>query len=651
MQILELLLYSHDGRRRAIQFRVGSLNVITGESRSGKSAIVEIIRFCLGSTELRVPAGIISEAVAWFGLRLQLPAGEAFVGRPVPPVGQATTSAAMLRLGATVPAPEPADLAVNTNTEAVIATLGVAIGIAENEASLPASASRLAVEATLAHGLFFCFQRQDEIANRELLFHRQAEPYISTHIRDVLPYFLGAVPADYVVLQGRLRTAREDLRRAEARRDQFRGLRDNQQDESTVLLREAQQVGLIDSRPLDEQSPDTLTRWLREVLDSMTVPAELGLSSGQALIELRTQQADLAGRYRELQQTHRLVESILHEQSGYLEELAIQTERMEAVELLPAGDDPHVCPICASPLREDLPTVAELRAALAELRQGLDSVGRDNPRLQRRLAQVEVAQSDLRGHLAETNTAVDALVRQAEELERLGDRLNAESYVRGRIDHYMQTLEAADVRALEEAERLVEEQARVVRTLEELLSFDTVRDNVTSILNVVGEDMRAGATRLELEYANTSVRIDARRLTVVADTSTGIVPLARMGSASNWVGYHLVSYVALQKFFVENARPVPRFVVFDQPTQAYYPPDLSDEDILSMGDADRRAVDGLFAYLRDVTAALTPGLQVIVLDHAKLDRDWFTAAIVEEWRGGLKLVPADWELSSGSSSP
>ena len=167
MQILEVLLYSHDGRRRSIEFRPGALNIITGESRSGKSALIEIIRYCLGSTELRVPAGVISESVAWFGLRLRLSSGEAFVGRPVPPSGQATTNAAMLRMATEVHVPDAAELSPNTNTDALISVLGGAIGITKNEASIPTTATRPPVEATLAHALFFCFQRQDRsrIAN------------------------------------------------------------------------------------------------------------------------------------------------------------------------------------------------------------------------------------------------------------------------------------------------------------------------------------------------------------------------------------------------------------------------------------------------------------------------------------------------------
>lgn len=36
-----------------------------------------------------------------------------------------------------------------------------------------------------------------------------------------------------------------------------------------------------------------------------------------------------------------------------------------------------------------------------------------------------------------------------------------------------------------------------------------------------------------------------------------------------------------------------------------------------------------------------PGLQVIMTEHADLT-DWYSNAVVERWRRGLKLVPEDW---------
>lgn len=81
LKILEIVIYSHDGRRRNLSLNVDGVSIITGASKTGKSALVDIVDYCFGSNECRVPEGPIRHAVAWFGLRLKLASGEAFVAR------------------------------------------------------------------------------------------------------------------------------------------------------------------------------------------------------------------------------------------------------------------------------------------------------------------------------------------------------------------------------------------------------------------------------------------------------------------------------------------------------------------------------------------------------------------------------------------
>ena len=69
--------------------------------------------------------------------------------------------------------------------------------------------------------------------------------------------------------------------------------------------------------------------------------------------------------------------------------------------------------------------------------------------------------------------------------------------------------------------------------------------------------MTALATQLGLEHVENGVRLDLAALTVVTDTNSGPLPLSRIGSAANWIGYHLATNLALHVFFVENTRPVP----------------------------------------------------------------------------------------------
>jgi hypothetical protein len=114
---------------------------------------------------------------------------------------------------------------------------------------------------------------------------------------------------------------------------------------------------------------------------------------------------------------------------------------------------------------------------------------------------------------------------------------------------------------------------------------------------------------------------------------------SNIGSAKNWVGYHLATVLSLQEHFVLHARPVPSFLVLDQPTQAFFPSERPDEEI---GDQDRADAFAQFEVMRDVVAGLDGSLQVIVLDHADFDEPWFQDVVRERWRHGDALIPASW---------
>jgi hypothetical protein len=61
--------------------------------------------------------------------------------------------------------------------------------------------------------------------------------------------------------------------------------------------------------------------------------------------------------------------------------------------------------------------------------------------------------------------------------------------------------------------------------------------------------------------------------------------IAEIGSGANWVAYHLLALIALHRYFIEDKRPVPEFLILDHPSQVYFPPDPVDED---KGDINKR---------------------------------------------------------------
>ena len=96
MQLDQLILFNDEGDPRTIAFNAGRLNIITGDSRTGKSSLIGIIRFLLGSPSLNVPFGTIQESVAWYGLHAHVGETRFFVARAAPPAGHDSNEAMLV---------------------------------------------------------------------------------------------------------------------------------------------------------------------------------------------------------------------------------------------------------------------------------------------------------------------------------------------------------------------------------------------------------------------------------------------------------------------------------------------------------------------------------------------------------------------------
>lgn len=649
MQLLNITLYHRDGRERTVKFKPGALNVVTGESRTGKSALLTIVDYCLGRDDARVPAGPIASTVAWFGTLWQLDGGSrAFLARPAMKTGASSNSQAMLEFGGEELESLPLeDLIVNTDSKSMRAQVGLRIGLREVRIDPSEYSSRRPFSIGLGSAALFCFQGQDEIANKSLLFHRQAEGGMDQTIKDALPFFLGAVIGDQASKRAQLRDARSALRRTES------ALQNAEVSAQTIdvtlqsLLSEAHSAGMTDraSAPDVKTTIEILSRVRYSPMKDLESNADI--KSQDALRELQLEREDVRRQVRQLLQDRELLLDFRKGEGGYGQSLALQAGRMTSLDLVippttelsHGGHQATHCPVCSQQLRDSDPTVEQLRRRLLELRSELVSLAAAEPSRKEALERLEASAVMLRDRLQAVDAALEAVSTRTNVTSNVSDAENRE-FIRGRIDATLGRNTYTDDSHLLVLRRQRDDSLARVAALEEELDDDEAREQLTSRLVTVGRDMTAYAKKLELEHSETDVRLDVAKLTVVADTETGPTPMHGIGSAANWIGYHLVTHLALHRFFTRQKRPVPRLLMLDQPTQAYY---QSEEERRSgkPNDSDRDAVLAMFRLMKDVVEELSPHFQIIVSDHANLSEPWFAESVVHNWRDD-KLIPATW---------
>src|ERR1035438_4790952 len=92
LAVLKVILWPKDPNHssRIIPFEPGKINIITGESGTGKSTLTWIIDYRLGSEKCSIPVGLIRDVTEWFGLHLQLANTQMILARRDPGDQQAT---------------------------------------------------------------------------------------------------------------------------------------------------------------------------------------------------------------------------------------------------------------------------------------------------------------------------------------------------------------------------------------------------------------------------------------------------------------------------------------------------------------------------------------------------------------------------------
>jgi hypothetical protein len=273
MQIESIGIYSAAGARRLVSFH-GGLNILTGWSGTGKSSLLDIAEFCLGRRQPTYPEGAVTDAVAWFSITVEHEGTRVFVARPAPPRGARSTQQAMIRLGTGGDQVDAGELDVNADTATVREQLTRLLGMPGLDVRI-ATPQRAPLEATIAQALFYCFQAESEITNRNLLFHRANEQEEAETIRDTLPYFLGAAELNTVALRRQLDEARRDLRRAEARLAQQRAATERLDAEVGSLVTQARALGLL-PRVADDDGEDPFMLLQEAAAARLEEDAELG---------------------------------------------------------------------------------------------------------------------------------------------------------------------------------------------------------------------------------------------------------------------------------------------------------------------------------------------------------------------------------------
>ncbi|MEW2573991.1 DUF3732 domain-containing protein [Streptomyces sp. NPDC047070] len=551
MQLLALALYHRDGRPapRVLRFRPGALNILTGESETGKSEVLDIVDYCLGRSAPSLPDEPIDQTVGWYVLLVAFRDSRMILARPRP-AGASTTQAMILTGDDTLGLPRADELKPNSNAAALRSQVSARLGIEDFRFEPPTGAARQAFDVSVAQAALLCFQNQNEIADKKALFHRQTENGMAQTFKDTLPYFLGAAGPEQALRRYHLNEAQRAQRAAQRKLDDVRRHRAAVDATGVALLRLAQSEGLLTEVPA-APGPAEVQRLLEQALTvSVSTVGPVDLRDRRQ--GLSDERRDLRQQLQQLDESLALVERWQKQGQAFTGELHLQLGRLRSLDLLgPERDhDAALCPMCTRPLEQPDASAAEITVLTGQLAQELDQAQSIQPIRDEHRRSLEGEREAVVERLRVNGAQLRELAASDDRMRNLQEQHVRIARVQGRIDQALTAgtgSPAGDLGQLHNSLTLAQENAA---TLQALIDEDDVPAETERRLTDIAVNMTTWARRLNLGQAAAAdeVAISLSQLNVVVRRPAGRLPLNRIGSAKNHIGYHLVAHLALHTY-------------------------------------------------------------------------------------------------------
>ena len=634
---------------KEIPFELGMVNVITGSSRTGKSAIIPIVDYCLGSKECAIPVNIIRDACSWFGVIIKTKDTEMLLARREPGVKKSTDDM-MFVVDKEVDVPTFPQK--NNNRERVCRTLDEIAKITFQSLDEDES-NGFNLRPSFRDMMAFSYQPQNIIANANTLFYKADTMEHRQKLINIFPYVLGAVDGDVLGKRKRLSILEKELMKKEKELENLKRVSAKWDIEIKGWLKAAQGVGLLDKKlKFDKLTYNICLEYLEEVgeknIDNIAVSAEGIELVAKNIIELREQERKISRELAILSNRKREMASFFNNISDYKKNLSIQRDRLEIAnwisELTTGASN---CPFCGSKHNNtgELQTLLEnLKGIEAEA----DTAGEIPVAFEREFTIVNAEIKTLSEELAGVQNSLKLMEREQESKKRYGYTLEEISKFIGKAQYAKETFKSiVDDSELDKSIQVLKEE---IERLQKEVNEYAIERRINKALGDIQNKIMAKLPHLDLENPYNQVKLDYKNLTLKIDNNGRLDYLWQIGSGSNWISYHLATILSMQEFAVDGFNsPLAQFIIIDQPSQVYFPRKLANsEDVDSeqkLKDEDIIAVSKMFKVMGESIKKHNQNLQVIVLEHAD-EEVWEGIENIHkvcEWRDGKqKLIPAEW---------
>lgn len=642
-----------DHKPRRIILRRSKVNVITGWSRTGKSAITSIIDYCLGSGKCAIPVGLPREKVSWYSLVVQLNNELVRISRASPGSSSSSTKYEMVHGRA----------AFRTITPKASTTLDAFKSFMDAQAGLsnvPLSPEELdksgIARASFRDMAAFNYLPQHIVANPYTLFFKADTSEHKEKLQAIFPLVLGTMDNAYLINKQRLALIEREGKKLAAKIEDRKAALDDWKSEVTGLHSRAKELGLV-PKDAPSDSTESCIKDLRKAIDlsASNVPLNTSGLTAEAvtyLEELREEEEILDREISDHKRRLRGLNKLRSSAATFSDTLKKHSPRVQSVGWFSDSiSEATACPMCGADQTATLDALQKMVDPIREMELLTQTTSSAPMLLDKEIISVE-------RHLANLELQMFSVRQQRIEMEPSGPSdgggQTLEDVYRfiGRLEQSFKFQESVTGDNGMERERAA--LRNEYKNLSKLLDEKSRKEKEKKAYKAVSEFISQYAKLFDAECCEDSPEINPRELNIQftrsADKRKDM--LWEIGSGANWMAYHISTMLALHQFLSDlpYSSPVPTFLVVDQPSQVYFPANTYDEKrkegVLRTDDDDLKKTKRIFEVLSIALKRISEPFQVIITEHAD-NLTWSGVANiieVENWHNSNAdyLIPRSW---------
>lgn len=635
-----IIIFDKNGEKRIVPLKQG-VNIITGESKTGKSALIEILDYCLCSTRCTVPKGKITDFSYLYALSMVIGENVFIIARyNWESGGKMVISKESINY-------DPETLELNYFEKKIAVPFKEVQRQIECELGLLVTNTKTDVErknkkASLRNMVSYLFQHQNLMASKFALFYRFSDYYKRKDIIDQFPVFAGMIDqkyySDLIELNNLKTQLKQKYKKQQANEKSISYIKDH-------LLPLLEDYYALLGQDLDSNMSSKMILEIASDLPQFDDSQLFGESKiSIRYSELKEKLEDLRDKEREILLKIRNIENVSHSGNSYT---VLLNELKGQVSIAEIETSKYICPLCGHDCKE----IAEEDAALIESTEWLDNELRLTEKytadFSEDIRKLNELQMKIESEIQEVRKQIKSIERNYISSKKLTSKREQVNYAKARIELFV---DVNNTGIFENVDGEILELEEKIKHLEEKIKEYDVETKMEKAQSFLSANMNRLSEKLDFEKEYRPINLNFGLIDESFDlyqrqNYDEKIYLYEMGSGANWVSCHIALFLSFLRLFAKESKsPMPLIMFFDQPSQVYFPQGMDNENVITQ--ADLIAVNKMYQTIFDEIKSIgeDTGIlpQLIVVDHVDGNnlecKDEFESYVRCNWRNNNALI-------------